>query len=246
MPARIVIDEVSRCLSTPRLAPYLSAAGTDPELALALYHWNVQLAAAFQEVLAVTEIVVRNAVDAELRVWNPTRGRDYITKRAYPPEWTDLPAAPIAGVIAKPLAQARGYAKRASTGRGKDHARYRAPICHDDVLAQMSFGVWHKLLPPADPAKAGLQLLWSNALQKAFPLAPAAATAPAEVLVHDRLNRLVSLRNRVAHMESLLDVNVPARLSDVFSLLGYISPSTRDWCAGLNRVTEINKARPQP
>jgi hypothetical protein len=47
-------------------------------------------------------------------------------------------------------------------------------------------------------------------------------------------------------MENLLQVNVPARLSDCFSLLGYISPSVRDWCAGSSRVTEINNNRPIP
>ncbi|WP_405140414.1 hypothetical protein [Nocardia sp. NBC_01388] len=231
-------------MSNPRLASYLIEAGNDPEAALALYHWNLQLSAAFQEVLAVTEVVVRNAIDTELRIWNPTRGRDHLTGRAYPPEWTDLPAAPVAGIVAGPLTQARNYAKAAHSGRRPGHLRHGAPICHDDLLAQLSFGVWRKLLPPTAPGKVGLQRLWGGALHAAFPHAPTTGSVAPEVLVHDRIERLHGLRNRVAHMEPLLAVNVPARISDVFSLLGYISPPTRDWCAGLSRVTEINKARP--
>ncbi|UGT69143.1 hypothetical protein LTT66_02720 [Nocardia gipuzkoensis] len=83
MPAhRAVTVEVSRYLSSPRMAPHLTAASGDRDLALALYQWNLQLAAALQEVLGVVEVVVRNAIDEQLRAWNPTRGRDYITGRA--------------------------------------------------------------------------------------------------------------------------------------------------------------------
>ncbi|MGY5308744.1 hypothetical protein [Nocardia gipuzkoensis] len=75
---------------------------------------------------------------------------------------------------------------------------------------------------------------------------PASQTHAAEALVYDRLDRLVKLRNRSAHMEPLLGANIPGRLSDCMHLLGYVSPHTRDWCTGMSRVTAINNARPQP
>jgi hypothetical protein len=61
-----------------------------------------------------------------------------------------------------------------------------------------------------------------------------------------RLDRIVKLRNRAAHMEPPLEANIPGSLSDCMHLLGYVSPHTRDWCAGMSRVTEINNTRPQP
>ncbi|WP_280274807.1 hypothetical protein [Nocardia wallacei] len=249
MPARTVHQEVSRCLSGPRLAPYLSEACGDAELALALYHWNLQLNAAFQEVLGIVEVVVRNAVDAELRTWNPTRGVDHATGRPYPAEWTELPASPIAGVAAQAVKQARVHATNARAARDPSHARRNAAVCHDDMLAQLSFGLWRKLLPAAAPSKTGLQVLWNNALHRAFPYArpirSRSGVISADIVVHDRLDRLVSLRNRVAHMEPLLGVQVPARHRDAMRLLGSISPQMRDWCASLSRVAEVNKARPQ-
>jgi hypothetical protein len=200
--------EVSRYLSTPRLASYLAETDGDAELVLALYHWNLQLAAAFQEVLAVVEVVIRNAMDEQLRQWNPTRGRDHLTGQLYPPEWTNLPAAPLVGLVGSALPQARGHARAALVKRGSHHPRHRAPVCHDDVLAQLSFSLWYKLLPPADSKKTGLQRLWATALVHAFPHVgtdPASQAHPAEDLVHGRHERLVKLRNRVAHMEPLLE-----------------------------------------
>ncbi|MGW5218767.1 hypothetical protein ACWEQA_12955 [Nocardia sp. NPDC004085] len=250
MPAhRAVTAEVSHYLSSPRMAPYLAAASGDRELALALYQWNLQIGAALQEVPGIVEVVVRNAIGERLRAWNPTRGRDYRTGRSYPPEWTMLPAAPLAGLVSVALAQARGYAQAARGSREPSHPRRNADVCHDDILSQLTFGLWRKLLPPADPKKASLKALWTHALADAFPhvgLDPASQTHAAEDLVYDRLDRLVKLRNRAAHMEPLLGANIPGRLSDCMHLLGYVSPAARDWCAGISRVTAINHARPQP
>ncbi|GGN88765.1 hypothetical protein [Nocardia rhizosphaerihabitans] len=248
MSERTVTVEVTRYLSVPRLAPYLAEVGGDPAHALALYHWNLQLGSAFQEVLAVVEVVVRNAIDERLRAWNVTRGTDP-AGLPYSTDWTLRPAPPLSGLLRTALGPATEHAKRAKASREPGHKRLHAPISHDDVLAQLSFSVWKKLLPPAAPGNAGRQKLWSNALVQAFPqqggpVANQSLRTPIENLVYDRMERLVSLRNRVAHMESLLQVNVPARLSDSLSLLAYISPPTRDWCAGISRVTEVNAARP--
>ncbi|MDE1674714.1 hypothetical protein [Nocardia gipuzkoensis] len=249
MTKRTVTIEVSRYLSTPRLTPYLNEANGDLEFALALYHWNMQLASAFQEVLGTVEIVVRNAIDEQLKVWNLSRGADR-NGVPYTDEWALRPATPLAGLLRNALANATDYAHKAKTNREPGHARKNAPVCHDDVLSQLSFSVWKKLLPPADPANAGRRNLWNNALVHAFPRASGNSinqilALPAEDMVYRKLDNLVGLRNRVAHMEPLLTVNVPARLSDSLGLLAYVSPPTRDWCAGISRVTEVNNARPK-
>lgn len=244
---RTVTVVVANYLSRPRFQPYLAAANGDADRALALYQWNTQLAAAFQEVLANVEIIIRNAIDLELQTWNATRGADP-DGVPYTREWALHPAPPLAGVVHDALETATKHARRARSSRGRRHPRKRAPISHDDVVAQLSFSVWRTLMPAAAPKKVGLKNLWSNALVHAFPHAGGSAhhtpTNPVDVLVHDRLERLITLRNRVAHMENLLEVNVPARLTDCLSLLSYVSPHARDWCAGASRVTEVNAARP--
>lgn len=245
---RTVTAVVARYISQPRLEPYLTEANGDRERALALYQWNTQLAAAFQEVLANVEVLVRNAIDLQLQTWNASRGVDP-QGVPYTREWALHPAPPLAGTVRQALQKATTHAERARAARDPGHPRKHAPISHDDIVAQLSFSVWRTLLPPAAPKKVGLQNLWNNALVRAFPRAGGSSVnqilaTPADVLVHDRLDRLITLRNRVAHMENLLQVNVPARLTDCLSLLSYLSPQARDWCAGASRVTEVNNARP--
>ena len=63
-----IIDSFHRS----RLEPYLKASAGDEKLALSLYGWNLQLTSAFQELLSVTEVVLRNAMDPELQKWNST------------------------------------------------------------------------------------------------------------------------------------------------------------------------------
>ncbi|MFC4374582.1 hypothetical protein ACFO5K_10765 [Nocardia halotolerans] len=248
MPAPLAVTALRRHLPASRLAPFLAEAGGDPDLSLALYQWNIQVGGAIQEVLGIVEVAVRHAIDEQLRVWNPTRGVEYHSKIRYTADWTTMPAAPLAGVLAEPLTQARRYAAKAAAKRNSNphHLRCNQPITHDDIVSQLSFGVWCKMLP-SDPKKQGLQQLWKHALGAAFPrVGPDAASANVtpEQLVYSRLDRLHNLRNRVAHMEPLLHSNIPARLTDAMAVLGYISPETRDWCGGMSRVTEVNNTRP--
>ncbi|WP_078113921.1 Abi family protein [Gordonia sp. IITR100] len=248
---RTTAGEAARLIGDARLAPYLKAANHDLDEALALYQWNMQLAAAFQEVLGFVEVSVRNAIDAQLKIWNPSRGSDPTTRQPYPADWTMNPAPPLRGLVKRAVEQAHVHAKRARDNRHPGHQRKAAPITHDDLVAQLSFSLWPKLLPSPAKALSGTPNLWSAALVDAFPQAAGNSAnqvlaVPAVKLVHDRLGRLVKLRNRVAHMEPLLDVNITARQTDCLQVLGYMSPQARDWCAGVSRITAVGNARPTP
>ncbi|MEU4646043.1 hypothetical protein [Nocardia fluminea] len=112
------------------------------------------------------------------------------------------------------------------------------------MLAQITFGVWPKLLPTpnaGDASYRGRQVLWRDALRHAF---PHAVNDPHGLVVADRASRLHGLRNRVSHTEPLLDVNITARHDDALRLLGAISPEVRDWCAGFSRVVEVRRKCP--
>jgi hypothetical protein len=62
MDSRQLIHWISR----PRFAPFLEASGNDPARALALYEWHGQLASACFGAMHHFEVLVRNAIDAEL------------------------------------------------------------------------------------------------------------------------------------------------------------------------------------
>ena len=56
-------------IPTPRFQTYLAAANQDPEKALVLYQWNIDVAAAVTSTLAL-----RDTIDQQLRKWNIIKG----------------------------------------------------------------------------------------------------------------------------------------------------------------------------
>ncbi|GAA4403632.1 hypothetical protein GCM10023147_45350 [Tsukamurella soli] len=208
-----------------------------------LYLWNIRIGAALQEVLVFVEVSLRNSLDRALGEWNPTRGSNPRTGVLYSADWTLDAAPPLRGRIAPALAQAHVLADRVRSTREPGHPRKGEPVRHDDVVAQLSFGVWARLLRPAGRAD-GVDPLWSAALRHAF--SPVARDSVAvQRAMHDRVDRLVRLRHRVAHAGSLLDVNVEARLTDAFDILRAISQPAENWCAAMSRVHDLDESRPR-
>lgn len=252
LPTHATIVEINRFLHPVRMAPYLAKCRNDPRLTLELYRWNVQLAAAFQEVLAITEVTMRNSIDAQLRTWNAAQPSHPQTGVLYNENWLDAAARPLNGLVGNAKRAARDRSIEADADRASLHPRKGDPPTHDDVLAQITFGVWLKLLPsneyddPADKKHAlyvGREILWREALTHAFPY----ATDPTGHHVTKRVTYLRGLRNRVAHMESLLALtptDITTRHNNALRLLGTISPAVRDWCSGVSRVQEVARACP--
>lgn len=66
MDRRHIVDR----LSDARMQPFLDECGGNCKRALALYGWHAELSSAVKDVLALTEIFLRNAIDKELLAWN--------------------------------------------------------------------------------------------------------------------------------------------------------------------------------
>lgn len=237
-------DEVARLLSEQRIAPYRTAAGGNLREALRLYQWHTGLSAALHEQLGVAEVVLRNTMDQQLRIWHQARtGReDWLIEDPNTPI-----QRPLRDLTGNKREQATSWAKSARRRRPSAHPRHSAQITHDDVLANITFGLWKDLLPnhdqganPNEPRNRGRQILWEQALIHAFPN----ATDPTGADTYWQVSRLHHLRNRVAHMEPLLDIDVKHRVRDLLELVGSISIPTRNWLSGSNRVPAILKTRP--
>lgn len=102
-------------------------------------------------------------------------------------------------------------AKHNSLQRPANHQRYGHEIQHNDVLAQVMFGMWKDLLPnhTAEASKIAAKnlnrdRLWDDALRGAFPH----ILGPDGSVTFWRVSDLHRLRNRVSHMEPLLDENL--------------------------------------
>jgi hypothetical protein len=122
--------------------------------------------------------------------------------------------------------------------RARTAVRERQPG-HSDVLAQLSFGTWRFLLPDHD---AGRQLLWQQATSQAFPYLTSSST----VLVN-HVGRIHKLRNRIAHLEPLLDSAMVAdRFVSVRAVVAAIDPITDNWIVSRQRVTSVLRNKPTP
>ncbi|WP_431218157.1 hypothetical protein [Leifsonia xyli] len=124
--------EIMTYFSAPRMATYAQCCDGDEDRALLLYRANAHLSSVGHMSVHYFEVILRNALDHQLRSWNrETHGRE---------EWTLDPAPVLAAVVTEDrLRAARAHAGRAVRGR--------RPIQHDDVVAQLSFGAWRSLLP---------------------------------------------------------------------------------------------------
>jgi len=218
-------------ITEPRLAPYLAASDGDLARALRLYDWNIELSAAAYEVLHRFEVSLRNAIDRRLCEWNASE-LSAVDGRPHGRDWLLDPAPLLRRLAARAMTEATPRARRAVEGRADP------TLLHADVVAQTSPGTWRYLLPDRD---RGRQHLWVHAVSHAFPHLPA-GRAPRDVT--GAVDRVYRLRNRVAHLEPLLDVRrVRRQVESAYEVAGWIDPELRSWLTSAQRVTSTLKAR---
>ncbi|MFF5881084.1 hypothetical protein ACIQ9M_34645 [Streptomyces californicus] len=206
---------VIELFSADRLSPYLTACAGDHAAALALYRWNSDIAAAFFEPLGHLEIMLRNALDAQLVAGQQRRGRtaDWYTDRR----------VPLSGKARADIAQAQQRAGWHGPGspRGK-------------VIAELSFGFWRFLLARQYKTK-----LWPD-LAGAFSHAPDRALSTVE----DPVSRLHKFRNRIAHHEGIWHLPTEARRDDIQTVLGFMNPAAATWVDDASRIEDVLARRP--
>lgn len=226
-------------LHRSRMKPYMDEMNQHEKKALALYQWHGELTAAVQEVLGVTEVILRNGMDRALQDWNTARLGRYSS-------WLlEEPATPLRGLTKRKRGDALRRAVKESGERASGHPRHGAAITHDDVLAQLMFGVWKDLLPNHKPEAGSTadnenrERLWQDALQFAFPN----VDDPDGSQVFWLVAHLHQLRNRVSHMEPLLNIDVRQSVKEAFDLIRCIDTDVANWASGGNRVPAVLKKR---
>lgn len=137
-----------RLLGAARLRTYASVTGGDLARAADLSLWATQLAGALHAQLSFVEIAVRNAIDPRLRELASLDGHGL--------DWTAAGATPetVYTLLRRQLAEARSRAAAVAADRGTRHRRSGEGATHDDVVAQLMFGAWVKLIRPVSRAES--------------------------------------------------------------------------------------------
>jgi hypothetical protein len=211
-------------LGTPRFDRYVRDCGGDRDLAHELYLWNIQASGAMYEAIHVVEVLVRNTIDRELRIWNTTLDCG--------PDWLLDPNVHLARLLRDgPHMAATIRAKRAAAEKGR-------AVSHDDVLAQMTLGSWRYLLPSR--ANAAKRRLWIEATSHAFPEWP----GPWPNLV-TRIELIHDVRNRVAHLEPLNGVDLRAVRRSMRDVSHAISWDAGRFFVETERLIPVIECRPR-
>lgn len=271
-------QRITALLPPARLQPYwdfwtaggVTAPPSDDAIA-ALYVWQVGMCSAWYEVLAYVEMIVRHALDTELRRWNAAQGNG--------PEWLTNPAAPLGRILGgRTLSDLQSAATRAARGRAVvdphfgPHPRQGVPVSHDDLVAQLTFGNLVHLLPNDPPTQQSRQRfasghsrheqLWINATSNAFPNLstvwqnrrwsrfPTAQPVPATVeqgyALAAALERLRRVRNRVGHHEQMFRVRHNHRHTDAMLIVRAVSLDGAEAVRDLSRVPAHITTQPRP
>jgi Abi-like protein len=219
MIAAIHQPAVAEGLSSARLTRYVESTDT-LEAALALYEWNTQIAAALFELLQHAEVILRNALSKELTVLRIAHGDPaghwfwFETDEWFAPWWQPE--------MLRQLKKVHGSL-----------ARTKRPITQGRIVAEVSFGFWRYLLTSHYESS-----LWTPALRRAFP------RGLAREAVHDLVEHLNVLRNRIAHHEAVYNRNLPTDVLRIEQLLDWLSPPTADWAMTTSRLTKLWDQRP--
>ncbi|MBZ6261120.1 hypothetical protein KVH22_37015 [Streptomyces olivaceus] len=107
--------------------------------------------------------------------------------------------------------------------------RRRRPRTPDDVVAELTFGFWVSLM-----AKGYDRHFWVPALHRAFPHYQGSRDD-----LHDALESLRLLRNRVMHHEPVHHRDLAADHAKIYRVLGYLSAELAKEAAAMDRTPEV-------
>lgn len=215
-----ILDRLGLGLSQARFRRYMAEVHDDPERAIHLYLWNARLAKAFLFPLQICEVVTRNAIhSAFLKRW----GADWVL--APPFDLNEFSRDSHSRTLS------RAYRNAETNG-------IASPTV-DDVIAALTFDFWSNLFrQDYDP------VLWkdSGLLSAIFPELPEGTKRRDIQILMASVNQL---RNRIAHHEPIYNgQDHGSKLSEILTLIGYVSRPVREWTRQHCTVMLTAKAPP--
>jgi hypothetical protein len=202
-------------LSEARLSSYLRVSGGDLGSALELYEWNAAVSSAFFEVLADLEVVIRNAFHHEFDAW--------VQRRGFTSSWLENQHGILLPNAVKDISDAR-----------ERLLRKKKQVTPDQIVSELNFGFWRFLL-----AKHYRTTVWPFVGQFAFPNLESRMVSD----FSQRVARLHTLRNRIAHHEPIHNRILAQDLDDCFVVVGAVCTTTANWVRGRSRVLPLLDAR---
>ncbi|WP_288374254.1 Abi family protein [uncultured Pseudomonas sp.] len=216
-----IAGAVRNTLSAARLGTYeaiAAAAGRDAEAAVALYAWNAQISGALLPPLHLCEVAIRNAVSDALEALYGARWPWNPTfERSLPRQ-----SGPGYNALAD-LQQVRN--KATSTGQ---------------VITELKFVFWEKMFTSRHDGR-----VWNPHLMRVLPnLDQTKTVAALRLEIHNDLNNIRLLRNRIAHHEPVLQRNLQNDLGIITRLVESRCQVSSGWMMGFQQVQSLIGTKP--
>ncbi|MFK3669035.1 hypothetical protein ACI2IX_02600 [Leifsonia aquatica] len=110
------------------------------------------------------------------------------------------------------------------------------PLARDtrhQIVAGLSFGFWSGMLGRR------YEDLWRSAIRHAFP-----GSTGSRKQVATAVEAIRKFRNRLAHHDSMLNVDIPFEMRRIHQVADYISPDAGLWLRAMDRSGEVYRSRP--
>lgn len=215
-----IIDAVKAALSHSRVGTYEAARvpQDDEDLsALLLYAWNAEVSGSLLSPLHICEVVVRNAVDQALTAVYGAR---------WPWSTSFLRSLPTAQ---------RGYCQK----RDLQNAS-RIHRTTGKVIPELKFVFWQKMFTGRHDTR-----IWGPHLRAIFPNADSQLSVAAiRQSIHDDLDQIRYLRNRIAHHEPIFNRNLQNDYSKIIALIEKRCLVTSQWLGSYQRAATVIASKP--
>ncbi|MDE6557184.1 MAG: Abi family protein [Duncaniella sp.] len=224
--------DFEKIISPQRMERYLSACGGNTRKAMTLYRFNLQISQEMFGIVSCFEVALRNAVDYKL---TENLGEEWLRNSVSP-----------GGVFSEPiLRKTRDIIMFAHRKLQQSHT-----YTHTKLLAEMEFGIWKYMFSPIQYRVTGRNLL------SIFPNKPRSSREGQynRKFIFNELDKINSLRNRIAHHEticfasntSIIDtsyvLNIYSKIKTLFSWMGIDSSSLLYGLDHIDRVcSQINQ-----
>lgn len=208
------------------MARYLTACNGNTRKAMTLYRYNLQISQEMFTIVSCFEVALRNAIDKKLI---ENLGTEWLKDSIM-----------TNGIFTQPLLRkTRDIIAFAHHKLQQNHS-----YTHSKLLAEMEFGIWKYMFSPIQYRVTGRNLL------SIFPYKPRSSREMQynQTYIFNELDRVNSLRNRIAHHETIcfasntsaIDtsyiLNVYSKIKTLFSWMGIDSNSL---LYGLDHIHQV-------
>lgn len=222
-----------------------NSSADETEFAVRLYAWNTALSAAFYEPLQALEITLRNAVHKQMTYAINDTWYNNLRAKPLDQEKIRISLEKIRKVKKKLKNKIKNLKKEIEIlekieNKNKKLERLKKELekketksyTIDYVVSNLDLGFWVNLF--------NHDYLWNEGLKKVFPHKELPRGE-----AYDRLKKINTLRNRIAHHEPIFYRNLQQDRADILKILEWICPITKAWVEDHNRMRDVIKMRPK-